>query len=207
MTAETRWKSIVFHKLTSDPEMAELRGMPRQLPRKIPPCHGREWEACSTFTISASSPRRLRVCHGVRGRSSRLRVVVCDVVDLELSTCAAARWRSVEARQARLEKDQGILAPEGPPAFVFRSQAPQVYGARSPKLFSHCRRPRFTHRTTACQLVTASLVSAAVLPAVRPLLPRSPRACLKCMSYHPRNPSAPRVRLAMYALPPQNPRA
>ena len=48
--------------------------------------------------------------------------------------CSGVRWMPGSARLVRLE-----AAPEGPPAFVVPSQAPQLYGARSPKLSSHCK--------------------------------------------------------------------
>ena len=123
--------------------------MPHDIPRKM--------------ASDRAGAGKLAVCSlvsvHVRARSSRLRVVVCgvafvmcDVVDLQLSACAAASGGCQ-------------LASEGPPAFVVPSQAPQLYGASclpTAKLFSHCRRPRFTHRAPQCQFITASLVSDAV---------------------------------------------
>ena len=54
--------------------------------------------------------------------------VMCDVVDLELSACAAA-FGGGQARKAR--NGSGDLAPEDllQPFFAVASQAPQLYGA------------------------------------------------------------------------------
>ena len=95
------------------------------------------------------------------------------------------------ARLVRLEADQGIWLPRVRQPLLSHRRLPSctVPEAQSclptAKLFSHCRRPRFTHRTQQCQFIIASLVSDAVFFGCPWGSVRKPQ-CVLCMPKGPK---------------------
>ena len=143
--------------------MAELRCIPHKIPRKM----ASDRAGAGKFAVCS------RVSVHVRARSSHLRVVMCDVMrdvlDLEVSACAAAfGGGTVEARLVRLQKDQGILQPWFSQRKLPRFTAPEAQsclptaGVPALRIGSQHVNSMSTHHSVSC--------FNRGLPAVRPLL-------------------------------------